>query len=196
MAIIKSNSSLVAFDASFFYNDNKFVFLNYIQSFEITTSTKRTNHKSLGKDVLIRKQFVKPDIVLNLTFLQSNSLVNEVLFGFNKILKESQLSSFAQNFLTGRGLYQYGFNNGVFSNRSAFAIFNEKDSEDLLLKINNEDFNEDMITMSLGNLFINSYSFSYTINQLPIVSCSFLCSDLKLGKLEKRDSVFYLKFII
>jgi hypothetical protein len=193
MAIIKSNSSLVAFDTSIFKNRNEFSFLTYLQSFEITTSAKRTNHKSLGKDELIRKQFVKPDVVLNLTFLQSNELTNEILFGFNKILQESTLSSFAENFLIKKPLDSNGSNIDIFSNYSAFAIFNEKDSQDLLLKINNEDFNEDMITMSLGNLFINSYSFSYDINELPVVSCSFLCSDLKLGKLQKRNSIFYVK---
>lgn len=176
MAIIRSNNALVAFDYSNYYIFNNFEFLSYIQSFEVNFSSKRINHKSLGASESVRSQFVKPEILLNINFLQKNNLSNEILFGFNKILNENTYESFAKR------LFLDSSTQLPFLNSNAFVIFNDKNSLDLISKIKNNKI-DDSIVMSLGNLFINSYSFSYTINQLPLVSCSFLCSEFRLSRL-------------
>jgi hypothetical protein len=183
MPIIKSNSALVAFDGSAYNDSNRFIFLNYIQNFSLAIESKRINHKSLGSDFLIRRQFVKPSVELNLSFLQEKSLSNESIFGFNSIISQTTPETFAKNLIN--------FNNSFneFFNKSALIIFSE-DSEDLILKINNSNFNSNLITLSIGNLFINSYSISYKINEIPVVSCSFLCSDFKLANLFKNNTFF------
>jgi hypothetical protein len=182
MPIIKSNSALVAFDSSAYNDLDTFVFLNYIQSFSLNISSKRINHKSLGSDSLIRRQFVKPAVELNLSYFQEKGLSNETIFGFYKIITGGYQASFA------RSLINFSSNKG-FSNRSAVVIFSDT-PEDLILKINSGGFDSNFITLSVGNLFINSYSISYKINQIPIVSCSFLCSDFKLANLLRTDNIF------
>ena len=187
MPLIRSSSSIVAFDTSAFKKANDFVFLNLVQYFDFSVSTKRIAQKSLGSDVVLRNQFVKPDITLNINFYQTIDMLNEVLFGFNKIVSEQTFSSFAKNFLNSTDVDQ------AFFNKSAFAIFNEKIDEDIIYKVRDTNFNETMITVSFGNLFLNSYSFSYKIKEIPVASCSFLCSDAQISKIQKRQSTFYVK---
>lgn len=189
MALIRSNSALVAFDGSIFSKYEDFIFLDYIQSFEIDVTSKRVNDKFLGEVYKPKKQFVKPQVVLNMNFLQTNNMSNELLFGFTKILKETSLVTFVD---TLNPVSYQGALKEPFFNKSAFVIFDEFGNNDLIAKIINNNFNQNMITVSLGNLYINSYSFNYRINQIPVVSCSFLCSDFNLAKLQYLNSFYYL----
>jgi hypothetical protein len=191
MAIIKSNSALIGFDHKF-QNYNYYSFLDYVQSFNISTSTKRTNNKFLSKDNLIRKQFVKPEVVLDLTYFQTNNFLNERLFGFLKILNINTQLSVASKIIEDP-LFTVGTTTVPFKNDYAYILLSEL-NEDLLetflrLFLKGYDVAEmtnKIISISLGNLFINSYSFSYSLNQLPVVSCSFLCSDLKISNLKNQ----------
>ena len=189
MAIIKSNSALISFDDSAYLQENNFTFLTYIQSFDLSIESKRLNHKSLGKDSLIRKQFVKPQINLNINYLQSNNFNNELLFGFTKILSASTKESFAKKLI-----------NNSFFNKSANIIFSDLGG-DLIEDFKTISFGsgssysqaiiDKYVTIAFNKLFLNSYSFSYKINQIPIVSTSFLCSDFIISKLKFIQNLGY-----
>ena len=158
MAIIKSNSALVAFDNNVFLKQNEFTFLTFLQSFQLSVSPKRLNQKSLGSSSLIRNQFVKPDVTLDLTFMQSNNFNNEILFGFKKILSANTYESFAKDLIIPRI-------GKIFKNNSANIIFSEN-KNDLLSDFQDRNFTssspldsnflQKYITITLGNLFLKS----------------------------------------
>ena len=194
MAIIKSNSALIAFDGAATYDSTSYNFLDYIQSFKLTTTTKRTNNKFLSKSDSIKKQFTKPEVLLELSYFQTNNFNNEKLFGFSKIYNAADKVSFASKLISFPLIENSSVLNAPFSNKIAYALFSELNTDiiDIFSSINdyglvpypiNYKAINGIISMSLGNLFLNSYSFSYRINELPIVNCSFLCSDLLISNL-------------
>lgn len=192
MAIIKSNSSLVAFDSRVLYDGWNYDFLDYVQSFKLTTNPKRTNNKFLSNSNLIRKQFVKPEVLLELSYLQTNNFNNEKVFGFSKIYNETEKVSFASKLISFASVQGSSLFDVPFSNNTAYVLFSElnEDIVEIFYRLNlsaisvpDPNLMSKIISISLGNLFLNSYSFSYSINQLPVVNCSFLCSDLLISNL-------------
>ena len=60
-----------------------------------------------------------------------------------------------------------------FFNKSAFLLIDETKDGEILTKIIANDFSQNMLTIFLSNLFIDNYSFSYSIGSLPNVNVSF-----------------------
>jgi hypothetical protein len=172
MSLIKSNSSLIAFDNSNLSNSDNFTFLNFIQSISINSLTNRVNQKSIGNKSLFKNQFVQPEIDLSISYYQRINFFNENLFGFNFVLEDLKYESFAKKLIS----------DGFF-NKNAFIIFSEQTIDDFAERIISSDYNQEMITVSIGNLFLNSYSFSYKIGSIPLVNASFSASQLKISKL-------------
>lgn len=180
MSIIKSNSALVVFEDTKLNPESKFNVLNFLQSISINTSTKRLNQKYIGDKKINQTQFVKPEIELSFSYLHRIDFLNEILFGFEVNLGQLVNKSFAHNLI----------NN--FSNSGAFILLSNLQDEDLVFQIVNNNYNTNMIAMSFGNLFLNSYSFSYKIGSPPLVNCSFLTSEFSASNLI-NDSGFKYK---
>lgn len=198
MPLIKSNSSLVGVDnASISNNIYSISFLEYIQSISLDIKTNRISHNFLNdksKGYAARSQFQKPEIIVNLNFLQKVDFKNEQLLGFDLFdIFTSTKSS----------LHKIG---SGFNNKNMFILLSDQYGGDFLdlLKsaptdnflntyfLDNDNLNNS-ISISLQNIYITSYSFSYSIGQLPIVNCAFAASDFKIAKLIKKQlSSIYL----
>lgn len=168
MSIIKSNSALIAFDQGYVDKLDEFIFLNFLQSLSFDIKTNRIDSKHIGQSKSLVNQFVEPEISLNINFLQRKDFLNESLFGLilspNSIEKQSFFKKIIQN---------------NFFNKNAFILFNEVQGYDLIYsKLNNS-----ISSVSMGNLYLNTYSVSYKINQLPTVSIDFLCNNIKIDKI-------------
>jgi hypothetical protein len=172
MSIIKSNSALIAFDGSVFSNTQNFIFLNFIQSISFEVQSNRIKSKHIGSSTSIVNQFTNPEINLSLTFLQRKDFLNENIFGMNFSSSESDS--------------EYAFKNIVndFYNTNSLILFNNIDNNDLIYS----NINSLMYSVSFGNLYLNSYSVSYKINELPSVSADFLSGDVRIEKI--LDNVF------
>ena len=172
MATIKSNSVLMAFDYSVYSENNIFKYLNFIQSISYDIKTNRINHKSIGSDVYIKSQFTKPEIETTVTYLQRSDFFNETLFGFG----------FEIDYLTANNSALKNILNG-FYNKNAFILMSDTYMNDLALQIKNKGFNSEMLSISLGNTYLKSYSFGYRIGEMPTATASFVSSDLKISKI-------------
>lgn len=172
VSLFKSNSTLIAFDNSKSSSTEEFSFLNFIQSFCISNETNRLNEKYISSSTLNKSQFVEPEINLNITYLQKNDFYNEKLFGFNINPDTETNESTAKNLIK---------NN--FFNKNAFILLSNDFYRDIACDIFNEGFNCNMTAISIGNLFLNSYSFSYSIGNLACANVNFSSSASKIDKL-------------
>jgi hypothetical protein len=174
MSLIKSNSALVAIDQSYISNTNKFKYFQFLQSLSIDFQTNRINSKHIGQSTYLVNQFSQPEVVLDLTFLQTNHFFNERNLGFN--LSYSDVEN------------EYVFKNIVkdnFYNKNLFILFNEINNNDLIYS----NINQTMTSMSIGNLYLNNYSISYKIKELPIVTAQFAASEFKVEKISSLNKL-------
>lgn len=171
MSIFKSNSSLIAFSQDFLSHPLDFLYLSFIQNFDFELSSNRINTKYLGNENLIKNQFVKPDLNLNIKYFQRVDFLNEKLFGFNITPDYKENKSAFYNIIND------------FNNKNAFILYSDIISENLITNIKNNGYSNSLISMSMLNLYLSAYSFSYKINEHPTVLASFLSQDLNISKL-------------
>lgn len=176
MSIIKSNSSLIAFDNSNYKLERNFEFLSYVQSFQLNTKVNNIYKKSIGKQLSDVYQYVSPDIDFTINYLQRNDFFTEFLFGFD--ISNNDNHSFLHK-----------FSNLNFYNKNALILFSE-DNGDLSKTIDSTGF-DDILLIALKNIFIKKYNFSYKINELPSVSASFSATNLSISKFEKFNDLIY-----
>jgi len=174
MPIIDSSSSLIIF--------SDYV-LNNIQSISLSVDKNNLQSKSIGNNKSLISQFVDPEITLNISYNQTSDLINEMLLGFYLIFKtpdstsETALNKFFNKFKISRSC----------------ILISDEYASDLINKINKNGFSDKFSVISLINLYLNSYSLSYSSNQLAIVNCSFSTSEnkSKISKLSKYDNDKY-----
>ena len=173
--LFKGNQSLMAFS-----NGSYFSYLQFLQSISFELSTQSVSQKSIGKTLSDKSLFINPDLQINVSYLQRNDFANERIFGFNSY------SSVQKSIL-------YKYINDEF-NKNGFILFKDfqgSSSEDLINQIAYNDFSTDLIGVYFENLYLNSYSFSYSIGSLPVVNASFSAENLKISKLQK-DIAYYI----
>lgn len=182
MSLIKSNSTLIAFDDSATNGANiGFNYLNHVQNISFDISSNRLNNKFIGSEKIINNQFVSPEVNLNINFLQQSDLYNEQIFGIKPT------SDYSVNISTFYYLIR------GFINSYAFILFSDLESSDLIYQIKNSGYNESMMAISFQGLYLNNYSFSYKINNHATVSASFLSNNLKIANLLKINNDFYIQ---
>lgn len=167
MPLIKSNSALIAFDETSFSSSTNFNFISYMQSMSLDIKINRINSKHIGNSKSLVNQFVEPEITLNLNMLHTKDFFNEMLFGFS-----FSSSIYDETFLIDKIISN-------FYNKNSFILFSEIQGNDLIYS----NLNSSMNSISLGNLFIENYSMSYKINEIPTVSVGFSCNNLKIDKI-------------
>ena len=156
--IFKSNNTLFALDKGALNDFNNFYYLDFLQSISLNYEVNRSIQKSIGKSLSDKKIYSENDLKVQISYLQRSDFLQERMFGFN--VSESGDKTIFSNFK----------NN--FYNRNAFLLIDETKNGELLTKIISTDFTQDLITIFLSNLFIDSYSFNYSIGALPKVDIS------------------------
>jgi hypothetical protein len=176
MALIKSNSTLIGVDRSWLYDGSQqyeFDLLSFVQKIDFEIKTNKTNLKYIGSESTIKNQFVKPDINLQVDYYQKIDFFNEKMFGlfFNDV---------------DDSIKKYSFDNLInknYRNKNIFILYSDVEFSDLLYKIKNIGFNSSMISISMGDVYLTSLSFSYKVGQIPITSTSFASSNLKIANI-------------
>jgi hypothetical protein len=181
MSLIKTNSVLLAFDNSYILNNKEFNFLPFIQTANLSTKIQNLDKKFIGTQNELSHQFLPPEVNLDISYIQRDDFYNEKLFGLFINAFESEQKSFFSNLMS-----------SDFKNRNAF-ILTTPDIIDLSLQILDNGFNTNLITISLGNIYLNSYSFSYAAGQLPIVNTSFVSNKLKTSNLLLSDAKYHMQ---
>ena len=159
--IFKSHNTLFALDKKILNNLDDFYYLDFLQSVSLSYDVGRVNQKSIGKGFSDKIIYTDKDLKLQISYLQRSDFLQERMFGFN--ISE-----------TGEKTIFSNFKNNFF-NKYAFLLIDESKEGELLTKIIVNDFNENMISILFSNLFVENYSFQYSIGSLPNVqiSCSF-----------------------
>jgi hypothetical protein len=181
--LFKSNSSLIAFDYSeqFGINSNSqvsadFRYLNFIQSISFDSSPKRVSQKSIGKSLVDKIMYNDPDLNVNISYLQRIDFLNEDLFGLYVRKTSDDLKSLIYN------LYYNKLSKRAFI---LFKDFQQSAESDLLIDILYNGHSTDLIGIYFEDLYLNSYSFSYTYGSIPIANASFSAEKIKIANLEK-----------
>lgn len=156
--VFKSNNVLLALDKSALNDLVNFYYLDFLQTVSLNYDVTRISQKSIGKDVADKKIYSDNDLKLQISYLQRSDFLQERMLGFN-VSENGDKSAFSN------------FKNNFF-NKSAFLLIDESKNGEILNKIINDDFTVDMISLFLSNLFIDNYSFVYSIGSLPKVDVS------------------------
>lgn len=168
MPLIKSNSIMVAVDTSRQGVQTEFEFLNFVQGVSFDVNTNRIAQKSVGRQDADVTQFVAPEVNLNVTFLQRTDFFNEGILGFH-FITDTDTDSVAKDLIAG------------FSNKNVFILTSDIQFQDLAYQVSNSNFNTSMVAMSVGNVYLNSYAFSYKVGALPAVSIGLVGSQMKVA---------------
>jgi hypothetical protein len=165
---ISSNSILIAFDGiGFNGSPTTYKYLDGIQNLNINFNSNYKNKNFIG-DLSEKYLFTNPEVDLQISYFQSPSLLNEGIFGLNT------------NSIVNGGVSSLGEIFKEFKNKNAIIVFDDNYFSDLALKIIANNFSTDLILFNLGNLFLKSYSLSYSAKTLPLVEASFVASRLKV----------------
>lgn len=173
--IFKSNNVLIGFDKNAKLGaTSDFEYLNFVQSASINFNSNRIDQKSLGSSESYVNQYTSPDVELNISYLQRVDFYNEFLFGFNFITNVSKKVPIAEKFSNG------------FLNNTAFLLFSNQQGYDAISELkSNSDSLKEMDALTLGRVFLNSYSINYSVGSPPIVNASFSSSKAKISKIQE-----------
>jgi hypothetical protein len=177
MPLFKSNSALIAFDNSYRNEElsNSFSFLNFIQDLNFNINVERINQKSIGKSDLNRVIFTQPQVNIEISYFHKINLFNESLFGFHINQSTYESKTFLDKFKDN------------FKNNGAIILLNEAQGDDLFYKIKQNGYTDDIIAISIGQIYLNNYSFSYSVGSLPIAKASFSANELKASNLNNQS---------
>jgi hypothetical protein len=157
--IFRGNNSLFAIDKQVFNNVNDFYYFDFLQSASLSYDVSRVSQKSLGNSITDKVIYSNNDLKLQLSYLQRSDFLQERMLGLN--VSEDGAKTIFSNLK----------NN--FFNKNAFLLIDETKDGEILNKITANDFTENMISILLSNLFLENYSFSYSVGSLPRVNTSF-----------------------
>jgi hypothetical protein len=74
-----------------------------------------------------------------------------------------------------------------FKNNGAVILLNEKQGEDIFYKIKNNGYTDDIVAMSIGQIYLNNYSFSFSVGSAPIARASFTANELKVSNIQNQS---------
>lgn len=168
--ILKSNSAFVAIGQSPSWKsskDNAKLF-TLVQGCDINFNIERQSLKQLGsKKYIVDNALRAPSVDLNLNYYFSPYLHNELCMGFNAF-DEIDRPIFASM---------------DDKNYNFYMFINDEDTADALneIKLDNPDDIDysNFSLMSFGDCYLNKYSLSFSLGQIPVVSTSFKSSNIK-----------------
>lgn len=171
-SILKSNNSFVgaAFlsDKEAFHTSNENLNLfNLVQDVSFSTTFPHEQLKQIGKpSYAVNDTFYQPDIGLDISYLPNIDLNNE-RFNFFSLGGTNNLRPALS---------------GVGNASTNFYVFNDPiQGEDALTDLT---FSSNLNlagyeVLAFGNAFLTNYSLSYAIGGMPLVSTSYICSNMK-----------------
>jgi len=174
--ILKSNNAIVGVQNatdSFSTSNVDLNLYNVVQNCNYSVSFPRQNTKQLGsKNYASTNTSRQPDVQLNFSYIPEPTLENEINGCF-----------FPVGFLTSPTLM---FSDSYLSANTNFYVLNTPDQQDDAISIINEGVNLNLTGwegIAFGNCFPVSYGLSYSVDSLPIVSTSYICSNMKYENL-------------
>tara|TARA_R110002020_G_scaffold293798_1_gene509543 strand:+ start:174 stop:1280 length:1107 start_codon:yes stop_codon:yes gene_type:complete len=141
---------------------------NTVQSCTYSVSFPRQNLKQIGtQEFAARDFFNQPDVQLNLSYIPEPSANNEI---YGLFCGTGAVSGFV-NFFAGR-----------LEASTNFYVFNTPEQEDDGFKSFKWNFDRNLSgweVISFGNCFPTTYGITYGVGALPIVSTSYICSNME-----------------
>jgi hypothetical protein len=181
--ILKSDSILLAFSDNFnvgTVNTNPATltnassenidYINYLQHIDFNVKLFQLKNKYIGSSQDLKSQFVYPEAILNLSYIQNADFFNEKKFGLTVNSTENSQSSISQ--LT-----------NSFKNKIAYILIKDNLHYDLINYIFKNDLDTSMKFFLFKNLYLTNYNLNYSVGNLPIVKVSFSSEDLNVGNL-------------
>jgi len=174
--IIKSNIAVIAAqDATEAWStsDQSVILYKLAQNFDYSVSFPRQNSKQLGgQELVYRGFFQQPDVQLNISYIPEPSFWNEVMGRFIDTTEDDWEDGFKNMFDTTDSTNLYVFVGG-------------DQTDDFLDKItffSSLDLSGDS-AIAFGNCYPTSYSLNYGVGTLPVVSTSYICSNVVFDNL-------------
>ena len=172
--ILKSNNAIVGVQNSasaFSISNIDLNLYNFVQNCNYSVSFPQQNTKQLGsKNYASTDIFRQPDVQLNFSYIPEPELENEYYGCFCK----TSMHRFAPMF------------SGYLDANTNFYVLNTPNQEDDALSSVSLGSALDLAGwegIAFGNCFPSSYRLSYSINSLPTVSTSYVCSNMKYENL-------------
>lgn len=169
--ILKSNGAfvLVGEYPSWKTSNDYPSFFPLVQNLTFGLANERQQVKQLGnKNYIVNDLIRSPDINLNIDYYLSPYLCNESLLGFNV------------GFVIPQSIVPPG---GNFLNNNFYVVIDNREGIDASTEIRKRfpevvDFSGFSV-ISFGNCYLTKYSLSCSVGQTPMVSTSYLCSNMK-----------------
>ena len=176
--IIKSTNAIIAVSnatGAFSTSSVDLNLFNIVQNTSFSVGVDHQKSKQLGtQEVSLNDVFVQPDVELNLSYVPEPKLENELHGNFIKTT--SSYDKFV-NALSGTLLYNTNF----------FLLNNPNQENDALNLITNFTGSNNNLnnweSASFGNCFLTSYGLTYGSDSLPLVTTSYICSNMKFENL-------------
>lgn len=172
--ILKSNNAIVGVQNStsaFSISNIDLNLYNFVQNCNYSVSFPQQNTKQLGsKNYASTDIFRQPDVQLNFSYIPEPLLENEYYGCFCK----TSIQRFVPMF------------SGYLDANTNFYVLNTPNQEDDALSSVSLGSDLDLAGwegIAFGNCFPSSYRLSYSINSLPTVSTSYVCSNMKYENL-------------
>jgi len=173
--ILKSPNSFVAMtddDTAFSINDRYLNLYNTVQSCTYSVGFPRQNLKQVGTQEFVSRDFFnQPDVQLSLSYIPDVSANNEI----NGLFCPLAATSRTVPFFSGRL--------GASTNFYVFNAPNQQDDalDDIVITPGDDD--EINLSgyeiISFGNCFPTTYGMTYGVGALPLVSTSYICSNME-----------------
>jgi hypothetical protein len=173
--VLKSNGAfiLIGDPPSWKITNETGRFFSLVQNLSFGLANERQQLKQVGsKSYCVNHINRSPSIDLTIDYYLSPYLNNEFLLGF------AGKSTFNQPFLE-KDLY----NN--FSDNNFYVVIDNIDGKDAITEArkNNSINFSGYDVLSFGNCYLNKYQLSFSLGQVPTVSTSYKCSNMKVDEL-------------
>lgn len=173
--VLKSNSAIVVVgDApAWKINQETGRLLSLVQNCDFSITNDRQKIKQIGSQSYSVNNVARaPEVSLSLDYYLTPYINNELLFGFN-----GQSST-----------YEPAFSNIKSRNQNIYLIVDTDDERDGVdqFKTGGEDFSG-YNALTFGNCYVNKYSVSYQLNNIPIVSVGLAASNARFESLTGNE---------
>jgi hypothetical protein len=190
--ILKSNGAFVLIGDSPSWkttNETGRLF-SLVQNLSFGVANERQKLKQVGyENYAVNHINRAPNVNLTIDYYLSPYLNNELLLGFNG---RTFYENFGiSNFRTFKGVdfLDESFNDrdDDFSSNNFYVIINNKNGDDAISearKWSPQTINfSGCSVLSFGNCYLTNYQLSFSVGSLPMVSTSYLCSNMKIDSL-------------
>ena len=172
--IIKSNAAIVLFGQSPAWTTGQDTvdLFSLVQNCDFSITADRQKTKQVGRQTYGVNAFVKaPEVAMNMDYYLTPYMSNEGLLGFG---------------VPSAG-YMPAIPNIKSQNNNIYMVIDKEDTRDGLSQFRSPTLSYTSFSgfdaISFGNCYLNKYSVSFSLSQVPKVSVSFGCSNARFENL-------------